>query len=288
MNILITGSGGFIGKHLSLKLKRAGHKVYGFDKINGQDLLKIKSIRSHISKNKIGLAYHLAAEADLNKARKNPYNCINLNIVSTINIAQVCWEYKIPLIYISTDCVYGNQKTFPSDEDNTKENPAEIYALTKLSGEMAVKAFGDVGLQWKIARIPTTYGEGMRQALAVYVFLDQALKGKPMTIHGTGKQTRELAYIEDTVAGLVSLLKAPENQIYNISSGEEISVLEMVKLIKDLTKTKSKVVFVKDRKGQVFKEIVSIVKIRSATGWEPKTRFAQGLLKSLIWMQRKR
>ncbi len=286
MKILITGSGGFIGKRLSARLNHIGHKVYGFDKTNGQDLLKIRSIRSHIINKKIDLVYHLAAEADLNKARKNPFNCINLNIVSTINISQVCWENKIPLIYISTDCVYGNQETFPSNEDVTKENPTEIYALTKLAGEMAVKSYGDVGLKWIIARIPTTYGEGMREALAVYVFLDQALKGNPLTIHGDGKQTRELSYIDDTVNGLVSLIKAPVNEIYNISSGEELSVLEMVRNIKAITKSKSKIVFVGDRKGQVFKEVINIDKIRSATGWKPKVRFNKGLLKSLKWMRR--
>ena len=286
MNILVTGSEGFIGKRLSHRLKEIGHKVYGFDKANGRNLLKIKSIRSDILNKKIDLVYHLAAEADLNKARKRPFNCINLNIVSTINISQVCWENNIPLIYISTDCVYGNQKTFPSNEDVTKENPAEIYALTKLAGEMAVKSYGDVGLKWIIARIPTTYGEGMREALAVYVFLDQALKGNPLTIHGDGKQTRELSYIDDTVNGLVSLIKAPVNEIYNISSGEELSVLEMVRNIKAITKSKSKIVFVGDRKGQVFKEVINIDKIRSATGWKPKVSFNKGLSKSLKWMRK--
>jgi len=223
LKILVTGGSGFIGKALIERLKKEGHEVENFDLSEGKDLRNLKQVERAVKGKDV--VFHLAAIADLNVSREKPKENMDINVLGTMNVAEACWRHKTLLFYTSTCCVYGNQPKHPVDEE-TLPRPTEIYACSKLAGEYVILGYAKTcGLQYNIARIATTYGPGMRPALAVYIFFDRALKNKPIPIHGTGKQTRTLTYIDDIVEGLVAWLKSGvKNEIINITTEEEVSV----------------------------------------------------------------
>lgn len=280
--ILVTGGEGFLGKNLVKRLKREGHEVESYDLVRGQDLLNRKQLEKAVQGK--DAVFHLAAIADLNVSRECPLKNMEINVIGTINVAEACWRKGARLYYASTCCVYGNQKNHPTDE-NSLPNPTEIYASSKLAGEYVVLGYARTcGLKYNIMRLATFYGPGMRPTLAVYIFFDQAIKGEPITIHGDGTQTRTFTYIDDIVDGILSLFKSGiENEIVNITTEEEISVLKMAKMIKEIANSQSEIIFTPQRPGQIFKEQISAKKAKNLFGWRAKTSFKEGLQKTYKW-----
>ena len=282
--ILVTGGTGFIGKHLFDRLKKEGHQVEIFDLKRGDDLRDPKQVDKAIKGRDV--VFHLAAIADLNVSRKNPRENTDINITGTVNVANACWRHRAALNYASTCCVYGNQKKHPVDE-NTLPNPSEIYAHSKLAGEHIILGYAKTcGLEYNIIRFATIYGPGMRPALGVHVFFDQALDSKPITIHGNGRQTRTLTYIDDLIDGIMVLFHSGvKNEIINLSTEEEVSALQMAKLIKKMTNSKSPIIFISQRPGQTFREAVSAQKAKKLLSWRAKTSFKEGLEKTYRWFK---
>lgn len=284
-NILVTGGSGFIGQHLVDRLRSQGHNVDIFDLSGGQDLLNVQQVEEAISGR--DMVFHLAAIADLYESKKNPLKNMNVNVIGTINVAEACLKYGVLLNYASTCCVYGNQEIHPSDEKSLP-NPTEIYACSKLAGENIILGYAKTcGLKYNIMRFATIYGPGMRSALATYVFLDQAIKGLPITVHGTGKQTRTLTFTEDLVDGMVEWFNSGiTDEIVNVTTEEEVSVLEMIELIKKITGSKSEIIFLPERQGQIFREQIEAQKALALFGWKAKHTFEEGMIKTYEWFQK--
>jgi nucleoside-diphosphate-sugar epimerase len=267
-------------------MRKKGHVIYSYDKENGKDILDYQDFCNALKNNVIDTVWHFAAIADLNIMRAEPINSLDINVLGTINICQACVKHKAKLNFISTCCVYGNQNIHPSNE-KALPNPAEIYAASKLAGENIIKGYAkSYGLRYNILRIPTTYGPGMRPALGVYVFLDQATKSKPITIHGSGKQTRTLTYIDDVIDALILVAESKvEAETLNISTKESVSAYDMAMRIKQITNSESEIVNIKQRVGQTFQEEIDSSKIFNLLGWMAKTSFNDGLRRTYEWLK---
>lgn len=229
--------------------------------------------------------FHLAAVADVNYAHKNPATTVEVNVTGTYNVAEACLRTNIPLSFASTCCIYGNTPEHPSNEESLCL-PTEIYAATKLVGEqILLELHKKHGLNYNLLRFGTCYGPEMRGALAIYIFILQALTGIPLTIHGTGTQTRCLIYIDDLIDGIVKTLdKGVLNETLNIATEEELSVLQMADIILEKTgQPKDAVSFVPDRSGQMMRELIDMSKAEKLLGWTPKTEFREGIEKTLEW-----
>lgn len=285
LKILITGGKGFLGKHLAKALKERGYIVSSYDILDGQDILNYKQLSNAVKGKDI--VFHLAAVADLNHARANPRLAVDLNIIGTANVVDACAKHGAVLNYTSTCCVYGNQDNHPITEKNHPK-PTELYAHTKLAGEHVIFGYAvHYGLKYNILRIATFYGSNMRGALVHAVFLRKALKNEPLLIHGTGKQTRTYTHVSDIVDGMVRVVdKGLTNEIINITSEEETSVLDLAKLTINITGSKSKLQFVNDREGQIYKEHHSADKARKLLGWEAKVAVAEGLKDLHEWIKK--
>ena len=285
MKILITGGNGFIGNSLLNRFKEEGHETISFDIQNGgRNILDVNQIRKD-SKG-CDAVFHLAAVADLNYAREQPAETMDINVQGTANVAAVCNELDIPLYYGSTCCVYGNQECHPTDESSLPK-PTEFYACTKLAGEYVIEAYRKMyGLNAVYMRFATTYGPNMREALGVHIFLDQALNGKDITVHGDGRQTRTLTYIDDLIDGIMALFNSDINDgVYNLTTEEEVSAIDMAKEIKKLCKSDSRIVFIPQRPGQIFRELISAQKAKRDFGWGAKTEFRDGLRNTYDWIR---
>lgn len=285
MKILVTGSSGFIASRLIEKLK--GHTVISFDIQTGQDLMNFEQIEEAIKK--VDVIYHLAAQADFTQMIDKPYEGTVLNIDATHNVANLCAKHKKWLIYISTICVYGNQKTEPTTEKSLP-NPSELYAETKLAGECIVKGYGsNFGMDWTILRIATIYGERMREALGMHIFFTQAISGKDITVHGDGEQVRTLTYIDDVVNGMIAVInsKKSKKETFIISNKQGITANKMAEDIKELTCSSSKIVHILQRPNQTFKENFDVSKAKELLNWETKTSWKEGLNNTYKFLTKK-
>jgi len=289
MKVLVTGGKGALGGLLMERLKELGHDARSYDIADGQDLFDLAALEKAILD--VDAVYHLAAEANLNTMRdiEGAHRGSMLNILGTEHVAYVCAKHNTWLLYVSTLCVYGDTLEHPENEDTTLPNPSEIYATSKYAGEWAVIGYGkSLDLPYTILRIATPYGRGARLAMATHVFFKQALKGEPITIHGDGRQERTMTYVDDAIEGTVApLARMAESrkQIFNISTAERTSVLEMAAQIKALVGSKSEIVFIPERPHDTMSEEIDVSKAKRLLGWEAKVSFAEGLQKTLVWMK---
>ncbi len=279
--ILITGGAGFIGSHLRKRLAK-NHDVECFDSALGVDLRNMSQVCRAAKGNSV--VFHLAAIADLNWARLHPIETMDINIKGTWNVAYACMEAGAKLFFASTCCCYGNQPVHPVNEE-TLPNPAEIYACSKLAGENIIRGFHlSYGLQYNLMRFATIYGEGTRSALATHIFLGQALRGEPITVHGDGSQTRTLTHISDLVDGIAGLYESGRmNDVWNLTATEEISALRMAENIKAITGSKSEIMFIPQRIGQTFRESISAEKMKREIGWQSKVKWDDGIRRMYRW-----
>lgn len=303
-HVLLIGEG-FIGTKLAYELQERGYQVDIADikyseKHDISDRGKVFDLIREFSGKKVIL---MAAIANLNDFEADPKLGLDVNVQGVSNVALACHTFFKKLYYISTCCVYGNTPDIPSTEEARPE-PSEIYAACKLAGEWIIKGFNrSYDSKYMILRIATCYGPGMRSALAPAVFINQIKRGDPITIHGDGKQTRTLTFIDDEVRGIAMVVDSDlENDTINISTEEEISVNEMAQVIREeMGVPEHPIEHIADRKGQTYKEQISTGKfedvrlwkgryspnpIKAKTlGWLATTTFRMGIKKTLEWMK---
>ncbi len=234
--IIVTGSAGFIGFHLSKKLIENGHEVIGIDNLNDYYDLNLKldrvEVLEKISKQKevdftlIKLSleekkslyevfqnykpkvvFNLAAQAGVRYSIKNPDSYIQSNIVGFTNILECCRSIKVKnLIYASSSSVYGGNKRMPFKEDQMVDHPVSLYAATKKSNELMAHCYSHlyklpvIGL-----RFFTVYGPWGRPDMALFIFTEKILNNKPIQIFNNGNMIRDFTYIDDIVESLYRL-----------------------------------------------------------------------------------
>ncbi len=242
--IVVTGSAGFIGFHLSKKLIENGHEVIGIDNLNEYYDLNLKLERIKLLKNiakkkgvrfilkKLSLqekksihevfesyypkiVFNLAAQAGVRYSLKNPNSYIQSNIVGFSNILECCRSFKVEnLIYASSSSVYGGNKIMPFKEDQTVDHPVSLYAATKKSNEIMAHSYSHLYKLPSIGlRFFTVYGPWGRPDMALFIFTEKILKNQPIQIFNNGDMIRDFTYIEDIVESLYRLKdKAAEGE----------------------------------------------------------------------------
>ena len=239
MKIIVTGSSGFIGFHVSKKLLGSGNKVHGIDSMNNYYDVKLKNARLAIlkkyknfsfSKAKIenskdlGKAFkkfkptvviHLAAQAGVRYSIEKPRVYLDSNITGTYNIIEIAKRLNVKhLIMASSSSVYGANKKIPFKEVDKTETQMSIYAATKKSNESMAHAYSNI---WKIPitmiRFFTVYGPWGRPDMALFKFTRGILNNKKIDIYNNGKMYRDLTYIDDIVNGINLLIsKVPSTK----------------------------------------------------------------------------
>lgn len=237
MNILVTGTAGFIGNEVALRIVRMSstNLVVGIDNLNNyydirlkkKRLERLKSYKNYIhhkcditeysklfkicKKYKIKKIIHLAAQAGVRYSIENPKVYLKSNLVGFFNILEISRNFKIKhLVYASTSSVYGLNKNVPFYEKNSVSHPVSFYAATKLSNEIMAHSYSH------LYQIPTTglrfftvYGPWGRPDMALFKFVKNIIEGKPIKIFNYGNHVRDFTYISDIVDGIVSVLKNP-------------------------------------------------------------------------------
>ena len=235
MKILVTGSAGFIGSMLSLKLLERSDEVFGVDNHNDYYDPKIKDARIRLlKKNKNYKHYkiditdqaglikvfkkhlpdkvvNLAAQAGVRYSIENPLAYINSNIVGFTNILENCCQYKVKhLVYASTSSVYGANTKMPFSEHDSANHPLSVYAASKKSNELMSHAYSYLyNLPTTGLRFFTVYGPWGRPDMALFKFTKNILEEKYIDVFNYGKHTRDFTYIDDIVGGIIKTLDVP-------------------------------------------------------------------------------
>jgi nucleoside-diphosphate-sugar epimerase len=315
--ILVAGGAGFIGTHLCKNLLNDNYKVICVDnfitgnKNNLKELLRNpkfslleQDIIQPIKSSKIGIqsldyVFHLASPASPNK--KSPRSYINhpietllANSEGTHNLLELARQFNAKFLYASSSEVYGDPAKSPQKEDyfgNVNPNGIRsVYDEGKRFGEAIT--FGYIrkyGVDARVIRIFNTYGPIMQadDGRVVSNFINQAINDKPITVYGKGKQTRSLCYIEDMIAGIKMAMLASnaKGEVFNLGNPEEKSILEIANLIKNMTNSKSKIVFedLPEDDPKVRKPDVSHAK--EILGWEPRVTAEEGLKKTIEYFK---
>jgi UDP-glucose 4-epimerase len=269
VKILITGGAGFIGSHLSAYLLDKGHSVCCVDNLSTGDIKNISGLFANPRFDFVygsvldeplmdvlisghDQVYHLAAEVGVKKVVDEPIKTILDNIDGTRAVLDVAYKYKRKVLLTSTSEVYGKRERIPfREEDEFVLGPIGIprwgYAYSKIIDEFLALSYGEErGLPVVVVRLfnvigPRQVGE---YGMVVPRFVRAALSGAPITVYGSGEQTRCFAYVGDVVRMLADLMdcKSAEGQVFNLGSDSAISINDLARRVKDLTESRSEIV----------------------------------------------
>ena len=307
MKILVTGGAGFIGSHLCEYLLNKKHNVICVDNLltgkmeNIEHLLGSKQFEFikldvtnyiHIP-GKLDAVLHFASPASPIDYHKYPIPTLKVGALGTHKALGLAKEKKAIFMIASTSEVYGDPLVNPQTESywgNVNPiGPRGVYDEAKRFAEAMTMAYHRYHkLQVRIVRIFNTYGPRMRKddGRAVPTFITQALKNKPITMFGNGKQTRSFCYISDMVEGLYRLLLSNKNEPINIGNPREITLNELAKIIIKITKSKSRIVHKPLPVDDPKVRRPDITKAKKFLCWTPEVSLEDGLNKTISWFKK--
>lgn len=308
--IIITGSSGFIGSSLVQYLYSKNYQdKYDFilidrkknpygDKYSKNTTCYTIDIAKHLSSLHIKFVdtvIHLAATPSVRDSDKKIEQVINDNILGTSLIVKKCIEEWKPrrMILASSSSVYdGRDNSLMKESDQIRL--LSPYAQTKLANEELIQMYINNGLlkcqNCALMRIFTVYGPRQRDELAIQAIIDSYLNNKKFYLHGTGEQRRDFTYIEDTCSAIEALMKAKnlskDNPMYNIGTGENRSINEIIKLVGDILDKKLKISKDKPTRYDTMYTQANIDKINHYTKWKPCMKFEDGVKTQIEWQKK--
>ena len=306
MNIVITGGSGFVGSYLCEKLINDGHKIIVIDNLltgsteNINDLLDNENfsfieqdVQDHIEiEDKVDYVLHFASAASPKAYTEHPVNTLKAGSVGTINTLGLAKKHSAEYLLASTSEVYGDPLISPQNEEywgNVNPNgERSMYDEAKRFAEAAVATYSrSYGLKTKIVRIFNTYGPRMQlnDGRVVTNFIVQALRNENITIYGDGTQTRSFSYVEDTVAGIISLMNSTEYDVFNIGNPNEMTVGKLAEKIIELTDSTSEIKYLELPNDDPKQRKPDITKAKTKLNWEPKVKLDEGLAKTIKWVE---
>ena len=292
---LVTGGAGFIGSHLVDRLLAQGRSVRVVDSfvVGRRANLKQHNGNPHLHVIEADVAdpaamatsvagvervFHLAARADIVPSIQEPEAYFRSNVDGTFCVLEAARRHAVRrLVYVASSSCYGIPSSYPTAE-TAPADPRYPYALTKYLGEQLVMHWAKIyQLPAVSVRFFNVYGPRARTSGtygAVFgVFLAQFLAGEPLTVVGDGEQTRDFTFVADVVDALIAVVESDKSgEIYNVGSGQPVSVNELVRLLGSPSSVR-----IPKRPGEPDCTWADIGKIRRELGWEPKVSFADGV-----------
>ncbi len=309
-NVLVTGGAGFLGSWICEVLVKQGARVICLDNLvsglksnisSQMDRDNFRFIQHDITQpiffdEPLDMVMHLASRASPFEFEKYPIQILKANTLGIWVALGIAKKHGAKLLYTSTSEIYGVAAEIPTSEDYRGNvnpvGPRSCYDEAKRCGESYVIAYKmQHGLDIRIARIFNTYGPRMRSegvyGRVVPRFVEQALSNEPITVFGSGEQTRSFCYASDQVEGLLRLAFSgnAEGEVVNIGSDEEITIIELANTITDLTNSASEIIFEELPKDDPPRRKPDINKAKKILGWKPKVKLEEGLKRTIKWFE---
>ncbi len=281
---LVTGHTGFLGKNLVPELHKQGIETIGYSSREGNDILDAPRL-SQATRN-VDAVYHLAAYAKPAESLQNPSLAVDVNVRGTLNILEACRKNNFLLVYPSSCEIYGDSKE-PITEQH-ELNPPNPYAASKAAADRLCYSFART-YKIKVAslRLFNPYGAHQQLNKIIPTFYSQAARGKPITVYGQGTDTRDYTYINDITRALLLAPKLPSGEAVNICTGMALTNMQVAKMVKETTQSLSPILTADYPLlfGGIRHQVGSNSKAKHLIGWEPKTKFEDGLEKTINWLK---
>jgi UDP-glucuronate 4-epimerase len=312
MRILVTGGAGFIGSHLVEKLLAAGHEVAILDDFNDfydpqikhaniagvakdvtichVDLRDGASVRNLFHGEKFETVAHLAARAGVRPSIQQPQLYYDTNVSGTLHLLDAASVTGVKrFIFASSSSVYGVSKTVPFSEEQHLTQTLSPYAATKIAADFLCSTYSHLYQMRVVAlRYFTVYGPRQRPDLAIHQFTRRIYAGQPIEQFGDGATRRDYTYIDDVIQGTMAALKydGPLFDIFNLGESDTIQLKDLIAAIENALGKKAKVNRMPEQPGDMPLTCADISKARKLLGYNPTTRFSDGLPRFMEWFLR--
>ena len=310
MKILVTGSAGFIGYHLSKSLLEDGFEVLGIDNVNNYYDINLKKARindlssyNNFKFNQVDISdkeslsksfnafapkkvVNLAAQAGVRYSIENPYTYMETNLVGFLNIIELCRHGDVEgLIYASSSSVYGNNKKIPFSTDDVTDNPIALYGATKKANELIANSYSHLyNLNTTGLRFFTVYGPWGRPDMAMYIFTDKIMKGKSIPVFNNGQMKRDFTYIRDIISGTRSAIeKNYKCEVFNLGNHKSEELMDMINIIENCLGKKAEIDFQPIQPGDIPESFADIEKSIEMLGYKPTTDIKDGIPNFVNW-----
>ena len=307
MKILITGSAGFIGFHASRAFLRRGWEVLGVDNFSpyydtrlkhdraailraesgytpyALDICNLPALRSVFAARSPDVVLNLAAQPGVRYSIDHPFVYERTNVAGFLNVLECCRRAaKVPkLVFASSSSVYGGNAKMPFEESDTVDTPVSLYAATKKANELMAHTYAHLyGMQTIGLRFFTVYGDWYRPDMALSLFADAMLHGRPLKVFNRGEMRRDFTYVDDIVDGIVRVVEAgdlPPYDIFNIGNHRSERLLDVIGTLADALGVEPKLEMLPMQPGDVPATCASVEKLRRAVGYAPKTSIREGI-----------
>lgn len=304
MKVLITGGYGFIGSHAADRFFKEGHDVYIIDNLSTGNkhhltfkhknyLLSVEDAKCEeiFRANKFDTVVHLAAQVSVSDSIANPAKDSESNVLGMVNMLSLSGKYGVSrFIYASSAAVYGMKSDMPIREDESC-SPISPYGISKLTGELYSSRWKELyGLQTIGFRFSNVYGP--RQADngeggVVSVFVNRALAGQPLRVHGDGEQTRDFIYVEDVADAIYRASCSQLDGIYNLSTGKETSVNELIEALKELAPL-PKLEYSDKRPGDIERSALDNSRVMRDLDWAPMYAIREGVHRTYRYFEQRK
>ena len=305
MRVLVTGAAGFLGSHLTDRLLSEGHSVIGVDNLSTGDLANLAHLAAEprfsfeewdicepfgplFDPGRVDYVFNFASPASPPEYLRLAIETLRVGSLGTENALQIAHRYGAGFLHASTSECYGDPLEHPQTENYwgnvNPVGPRSVYDEAKRYAEALVMAYHrSRGVNTHLVRIFNTYGPRLRpgDGRVISNFMMQALRGEPLTVYGSGNQTRSFCYVDDLIEGILLLSRSSEHTPVNIGNPTELTILESAQAVLDVTGSASELRFESLPKDDPTRRRPDITKARALLGWEPRVSLKEGLERSL-------
>ncbi len=327
---LVTGAAGFIGSHLTQRLLDRGDEVVGLDNLNDYYRVQLKLDRLARLTGRDGFSFlemdladrdamkqlfeteqfdhvvNLAAQAGVRYSLTNPHAYVDANLTGFVNVLEGCRHSGVKhLTYASSSSVYGGNTTMPFSIHHNVDHPISLYAATKKANELMAHTYSHLyGLPTTGLRFFTVYGPWGRPDMALFLFTEAILAGKPINVFNNGKMRRDFTYVDDIVEGVIRVsdniptgnpdwssanpdpaTSAAPYRVYNIGNNQPVELMHLIEVLEGCLGKTAEKNFMDMQPGDVPATYADVDDLIRDVGFKPSTSIEDGVAKFVDWYQ---
>lgn len=306
---LVTGSAGFIGSNVVDQLLSAGHRVVGVDNLNDAydpslkhwrlsqlegrqnfrfrqaDIRHESTMSQLFMEHEFAGVFNLAARAGVRQSLRDPREYVDTNVNGTACLLERCREHDVnQFLLASTSSLYGRSNALPFSEEANTDLPLSPYSASKKGAEAMAASYHHLyGTNIAIPRYFTVYGPGGRPDMSIFRFVKWIAEGTPITLYGSGQQSRDFTFVSDIATGTIKALEVSGLEVINLGGDSPTSIADVIKKLEGLLGHSAKIDHHPFHDADVEATWADTNKAKKLLGWDPKVKLDEGLSRCVAW-----